>query len=576
MTGKGMKNIPVHLQPYISKQYYHCYTPIEHAVWRFVMKQNHFFLKDIAHPAYVNGLKDSGIKTESIPKVEDMNTSLEKVGWGAVTIDGLIPGSAFYGFLAEGILPIATEIRNIHNIAYTPAPDMIHEAAGHAPILLDESYRKFVRKIGEMGAKALSSKEKLEVFMAVRHLTIVAEDPFSTSEQVKEAEKQVAEARTKVKGLTEADQVSRLFWWTVEYGLIGELDNPKIYGAGLLSSVGESQSCLKDDVRKIPFSVEECTMTPYDVTKPQPQLFVCKTFEDLVAAVDQFAATMAFRKGGTESLDKALLTDSVATMVFSSGLQVSGTLDTILKDKYGEAVYFRTKGPTALAFNNKQLGGHGRETHRKGFGTPVGCLEGNIVLEDCSAEQLQKLGIIEQRIAKLRFQSGVKVKGTVKRILLAEGTPILISFSNCKVTYQGKLLFEPAWGTFDMAVGANVSSVFAGAADPNNYYEIPSNEEGAEKVEQQGWNELETLYGEIRGLREGQEWDEQRVVRVLTSLEEKYPKEWLLRLEILELYKMYHADHPQIALIEEQLQTTNWDASVNQMIQRGLTLILNS
>lgn len=149
------------------------------------MRQNHYYLKNIAHSAYVNGLENSGINIESIPKVEEMNESLAKVGWGAVTIDGLIPGAAFYGFLQNGLLPIATEIRKIENIAYTPAPDIIHEAAGHAPILLDKSYREFVRKIGEMGAKALSSKEKLEVFKAVRNLTIVAEDPQSTLEQVK-------------------------------------------------------------------------------------------------------------------------------------------------------------------------------------------------------------------------------------------------------------------------------------------------------------------------------------------------------------------------------------------------------
>ncbi|MFJ7725011.1 aromatic amino acid hydroxylase [Neobacillus sp. NPDC097160] len=576
MTGKGTKNIPAHLQPYISKQYYHRYTPIEHAVWRFVMKQNHYFLKDIAHPAYVNGLMDSGIKTDSIPKVDDMNTSLAKVGWGAVTIDGLIPGSAFYGFLANRILPIATEIRNIQNIAYTPAPDMIHEAAGHAPILLDESYREFVRKIGEIGSKALSSKEKLKVFMAVRHLTIVAEDPNSTSEQVKEAEIQVAEARKKVKGLSEADQVSRLFWWTVEYGLIGEVVNPKIYGAGLLSSVGESQSCLKEDVRKIPFSIEECTKTPYDVTKPQPQLFVCESFADLVAEVDQFAATMAFRKGGTESLDKALQTESVATMAFSSGLQVTGILGTILKDKKGEAVYFRTKGPTALSFDNKQLDGHGKVTHHKGFGTPIGRLKGNIALEDCSLEQLRELEIIEEKAAKLIFQSGVKVKGTVKSILLAEGRPILISFKDCKVTYKDMVLFEKSWGTFDMAVGAGVTSVFAGAADPNNYYVFPLMEETEEVVEHQSWNELETLYDEIRSLREDSNWNEERLTQVLAILDDQYPKEWLLRLEILELYKLHHSGHPQIALIEERLQTTDWGSSVKQMIQRGLILIDNS
>ncbi|MDN3017614.1 aromatic amino acid hydroxylase [Paenibacillus sp. BSR1-1] len=576
MTGNGTKEIPAHLKPFISKQYYDRYTPIEHAVWRFVMKQNHYFLKQIAHPAYVNGLRDSGIKTESIPKVEDMNTSLAKVGWGAVTIDGLIPGSAFYGFLANGLLPIATEIRNIQNIAYTPAPDMLHEAAGHAPILLDESYRDFVKKIGEMGAKALSSKEKLEVFMAVRHLTIVAEDPKSTPEQVKAAEQQVAESRKKVKGLSESDQVSRLFWWTVEYGLIGELDNPIIYGAGLLSSVGESQSCLKEDVRKIPFSVEECTKTPYDVTKPQPQLFVCKSFDDLVAKIDEFANTMAFRKGGTESLEKALTTENTATMVFSSGLQVTGTVADILKDDTGEAVYFRTAGPTALSCDNQQLAGHGTETHRKGFGTPIGKLKGDIVLEDCSIEQLNALGIIEEKEAVLNFQSGVKVEGVVKSILYSEDKPIIISFKDCTVTYKDKVLFEKAWGTFDMAVGSRITSVFAGAADPNNYFEIKSNEEIEDEMDQPSWSELEGLYEKVRKLREAAIWNEQSLSQlneVLTKLDQDYPQEWLLRLEILELYKNHNGSHTNVDRILKVLNKADWEPSVKQMIGRGLTLL---
>jgi phenylalanine-4-hydroxylase len=582
MTGKETTRGPVNLQPYISKQYYHRYTPIDHAVWRFVMKQNHYFLKNIAHPAYVNGLKDSGIKTESIPKVDDMNTSLAKVGWGAVTIDGLIPGSAFYGFLANGLLPIATEIRKIQNIAYTPAPDMIHEAAGHAPILLDKSYREFVRKIGEMGAKALSSKEKLEVFKAVRHLTIVAEDPNSTPEQVKEAENLVAEARKKVKGLSEADQVSRLFWWTVEYGLVGDLKKPKIYGAGLLSSVGESQSCLADDVKKIPFSVEECIKTPYDVTKPQPQLFVCKNFDELAEAIDHFASTMAFQKGGTESLEKALQSDSLATVVFSSGLQLTGTLATILKDEKGEAVYIRTKGTTALSLDQKQLAGHGRDTHRKGFGTPVGRLEGKTVLENCSLDQLKDLGIIPGSKAELRFESGVSVKGIVISILFSEDKPILISFKDCQVTYMDQVLFEPSWGTFDMAVGAEITSVFAGAADPDTFFDWPAIEKSdgiEETVVQQSWNELEKLYEEIRSLREGPVWNEQsgsRLDNAIATLDEKYPNEWLLRLEILELYKIHNGSHPNVKRISDMLRKTNWEKSVNQVIQRGFTLLDNS
>ncbi|MEH7075584.1 aromatic amino acid hydroxylase [Neobacillus drentensis] len=580
MTGIGANKGQAHLQPYISKQYYHRYTPIDHSVWRFVMRQNHYFLKDIAHPAYVNGLRDSGIQTESIPKVDDMNKSLAKVGWGAITIDGLIPGSVFYGFLANGILPIATEVRNIQNIAYTPAPDMIHEAAGHAPILLNKSYRDFVRKIGEMGAKALSSREKLEVFMAVRHLTIVAEDPNSSPEQVKEAEKLVAEARKKVKGLSEADQVSRLFWWTVEYGLVGDLENPKIYGAGLLSSVGESQSCLADDVKKIPFSVEECIKTPYDVTKPQPQLFVCKDFDELTEAIDQFAAGMAFKKGGTESLEKALQSDNLATLVFSSGLQVTGTLATLIKDEKGEAVYIRTKGPTALSLNLKQLVNHGKDTHHKGFGTPIGKLEDKTIIENCSLVQLKDMGISEGSKVVLKFESGVHVKGLVKSILLSESKPVLISFKDCQVMYNGQVLFEPSWGTYDMAVGAEITSVYAGAADPDAYFDMPTNETvSSEEIDVPQLNELERLYAEIRSLREGAEWNAQSWARldlVISTLDKTYPNEWLLRLEILEIYKLQNNSHPNVKKISEMLLNKNWGKSVNQVIQRGFMLLNNN
>ena len=78
----------------------------------------------------------------------------------------------------------------------------------------------------------------------------------------------------------------------------------KIYGAGLLSSVGESKHCLTDAVEKVPFSIEACTSTTYDVTKMQPQLFVCKSFEELTEALEKFAETMAFKTGGKEGLEK--------------------------------------------------------------------------------------------------------------------------------------------------------------------------------------------------------------------------------------------------------------------------------
>lgn len=375
---KSRKQIPAHLRQFVSEQHYEEYTPIDHAVWRYVMRQNHHALKDTAHPAYVEGLRASGIDTEAIPNVSDMNEHLSKIGWGAAIVDGLIPGVAFYDFQAHGILPIAVAIRKVENIEYTPAPDIIHESVGHAPILFDSKYASYVKRFGEIGAKAFATKEKHEVFEAVRNLSIVMEDRHSTPQQIEDAKRLLNERKKAVKGMSEADQISRIFWWTVEYGLIGTLENPQIYGAGLLSSVGESKHCLSDNVVKLPFSIESCIQTSYDVTTMQPQLFVCESFDQLTEAIEEFSNSMAFRKGGTESLDKALQSGSTSTFVLNSGLQITGTIEKMLKDSDGEAIYVKTTAPTALAINDKELPGHSKTTHYSGFGTPIGLLEGGI------------------------------------------------------------------------------------------------------------------------------------------------------------------------------------------------------
>lgn len=127
------------------------------------MRQNHNFLKDSAHSSYIDGLRDSGIQVESIPMIEEMNTCLQPFGWGAVTIDGFIPGVVFFDFQAHGILPIAADIRQLEHIEYTPAPDIIHEAAGHAPILCNPQYANYVKIFGEIGRKAIATKEEHEV-----------------------------------------------------------------------------------------------------------------------------------------------------------------------------------------------------------------------------------------------------------------------------------------------------------------------------------------------------------------------------------------------------------------------------
>src|SRR5690606_9273504 len=110
---------------------------------------------------------------------------------------------------------------------------------------------------------------------------------------------------------------------------------------------------------------------PYDITKPQPQLFVTPTFEHLLDVLEQFADTMAFRIGGKVSLDKAIECQNVCTAVYSSNLQVSGIFN-----ETSSGGYLQTKGATALSVGDRQLHGHGKADHAHGFGSPVGRLMG--------------------------------------------------------------------------------------------------------------------------------------------------------------------------------------------------------
>ena len=91
----------------------------------------------------------TGITVECIPRMEGMNRILKDIGWAAVSVDGFIPPNAFMEFQAYNVLVIASEMRTIDHIAYTPAPDIIHEAAGHAPIIANPEYAEYLRRFGE-------------------------------------------------------------------------------------------------------------------------------------------------------------------------------------------------------------------------------------------------------------------------------------------------------------------------------------------------------------------------------------------------------------------------------------------
>jgi len=309
----------------IVRQDYSRYTAIDQAVWRFVLLQTHARLKATAHAAYGEGLGQTGISVERIPRIEEMDEHLAPFGWGAVCVDGFIPPRAFQELQSLSILPIAADMRTAEHLVYTPAPDIIHEAAGHAPILPDGTYAHYLRCIGAAGARAFTLPEDSAVDRAIYALSEIKERPSATAEQVAAVELELATARAAVGRVSEASRLSRLYWWTAEYGLVGTPSEYKLYGAGLLSSLWESFACHDPKVRKLPLSAAAGEVD-YDVTRPQPQLFVCQSFEKLHDVLDEVARALPSVQGGEVALSEAALAQEIASITLGGGVQLYGVL----------------------------------------------------------------------------------------------------------------------------------------------------------------------------------------------------------------------------------------------------------
>ncbi len=441
-----LDRLPAHLQQYIKPQNYDDYTPVNQAVWRYVMRKNVDYLSKVAHDSYLEGLKKTGISIDSIPNMYGMNRILEEIGWAAVAVDGFIPPAAFMEFQAYNVLVIASDIRQLEHIEYTPAPDIIHEGAGHAPIIANPEYAEYLRRFGEIGCKAISSSHDYAVYEAIRELSILKEAEDTPKEKIEEVEKRVDELQNADVKPSEMAQIRNLHWWTVEYGLIGTVDEPKIYGAGLLSSIGESKSCMTDAVKKHPYTIE-AAKKEFDITKPQPQLFVTPDFAHLSLVLEEFANKMALRKGGLQGIQKLIDSKNLGTVEFSTGIQVSGNFSKVIEHE-GKAVYIQTKGETALSYREKELVGHGVSTHPEGFGSPIGSLKGiNLAIEDMSPRDLRAYAIYEGENISLEFEGGVKVEGEIitgTRNL--QGKIIIISFKNCTVTYNDEVVISAGMG----------------------------------------------------------------------------------------------------------------------------------
>lgn len=572
-----MENLPKHLQKYIVKQNYERYTPVDQAVWRYILRQLKSFLAVNAHESYLDGLQKTGIEIEQIPRIENISAALEKIGWRALPVSGFIPPTAFMELQALSVLPIATDMRSLEHLLYTPAPDIVHEAAGHAPMLADPEFAKYLQEYALVASKAIISKEDLNLYEAIRILSDIKENPLSTKQQIAKAEQDLAEASRAISNVSEAAELSRMNWWTAEYGLIGSLECPKIIGAGLLSSKGESKWCLQPSVRKIPLSVD-CVKTGYDITEPQPQLYVAKDFQHLISVVKEFSQTMCFRRGGLYGLNKALQAETVNTVQFETGLQISGVLNEYLLANDGSVAYLRFSGPSQVSYLDKELPGHSKTYHADGYGTAIGPIEKIYLNEKLSSLQdsVQKVG----SSIRCEFSSGVTVEGKIKSSIEKNALQVLLSLTDCTVKFEARTLFLPEWGIYDMAIANQVTSVFGGPADRVAYGEIRDFKPALVPAVEYSENDKARhhLYGMTRSLRElATSKSVDNLKTDLSSLISKARElnilDWLLLLEWLEICLSHIPnDKLRFDLEAELKEMARTFADKKEVIEDGLKL----
>jgi phenylalanine-4-hydroxylase len=539
--------IPDYLQPFIVDQDTSRYTAVDQAVWRFVLLQLHDRLGRTAHASYTRGLVQSAISPDRIPSIEEMDRGLASIGWGAVCVDGFIPPRAFQAFQSLGILPIAAEVRTPEHLPYTPAPDIIHEAAGHAPILIDPVYAAYVRAVGEVGARAFASPADARIDRAVRLLSELKETPRDDA-SLRAAEIELERAVAEMGTPSEAARIARLYWWTAEYGLVGTPDDYRLYGAGLLSSLGESHFCHGSSVKKLPLS-PACTSVGYDITRPQPQLFVARDFEHLHAVLAEVSQTLAYDVGGHYAVQAALASDELCTLYFPGGAQVIGKL---AQAEPADAHCLLTFAAGAALARRGQLLGRVSGQYvvpvgKLADGTDPRCLLGDAAPQDADG-----------RVA-VEYASGLRISGR-----LTDGPWALseagLWLRDLRLEWRGRVWTHAApypWLLADRVVTAGAGSA---SADVSPLEPSPATTPARvrarvpkPKSPSPAAVRLQRLYADANAAR--RQGARAPLEAIHIALAASHPHEWLLRWNLLEiLLDLGLSNDPLIPQLERRLR----------------------
>jgi phenylalanine-4-hydroxylase len=553
--------LPAHLRQFVVQQNYAQYTSEDQAVWRFVLLHTYARHLRSAHAAYADGFAAAGITVERIPRLSEMNERLSASGFQALCVDGFIPPRAFQAFQARGFLPIAADIRTSRHLTYTPAPDIIHEAAGHAPFLAQPDYAHFLRRIGTVGEQAFTDDHDRAVHDAIYLLSELKEDPHSTPDQIARAEAKLARLASTAREPSEAARLARLYWWTVEYGLVGTVDDYRLYGAGLLSSIGEAHFCHDPDVVKLPLDAA-CVDFAYDITRPQPQLFVARDFEQLDHVLDVVANTLAHRIGGEAALLRAAASGELASVELPSGASLSGVVRTL--HKTGDAIdWIELSGSCAVACDRVALPSWPRTD---GYVLPLGRLADGTSLSKISASQFS------HRRLRLQLQNGITISGQVLDQVSRDGCAAIVLVADCVIEQAGRVLLRAA-APYPLILADRVTTAHAqlplGYHPPSEFTDtqVPKSRDFSAK--QRG---LIALYDQALEVL-GHNFGGDAVARfevIHAALQKHYPEEWLLRWNLFESLVKLQSRPPLAATLQSELETLELRFAHREPIATGL------
>ena len=249
------------------------YTDVEHETWNTLYARQMKILPGRACEAFMRGLDALDLNTGGIPDFEVMNPKLQALtGWTVVCVPGLVPEDVFFDHLAHRRFVSGQFIRKPDQLDYLQEPDIFHDVFGHVPMLTDPDFAAYMEAYGKGGQRAAS--------------------------------------------LGMLDKLARLYWYTVEFGLMKEADGLRIYGAGIVSSATESVFCLEDaSPNRLGFDLERVMKTLYRIDDFQQVYFVIDSIEELKAVTLQDFGPLYERLKGAEDLpiDTILPSDKVFT-----------------------------------------------------------------------------------------------------------------------------------------------------------------------------------------------------------------------------------------------------------------------